>query len=51
MRQITNETLIIEIDTPNTYKKSVDLFRIGRAKVTTNTDGIDHMNTGRDWVR
>ena len=31
----------IEIETPRTYKESVDLFRIGRAEVDANPDGID----------
>lgn len=41
MRDITRETLIIELETPHTYKESVDLFRIGRAEVNANPDGID----------
>ena len=41
LRKISNEALTIEIDTPSTYKESVDLFRIGRAEVNANPDGID----------
>ncbi|MBT8460048.1 MAG: twin-arginine translocation pathway signal protein [Boseongicola sp.] len=41
LRQLTREALIIEIETPHTYKESVDLFRIGHKEVNTNPDGID----------
>jgi hypothetical protein len=40
-RGFTREALQIEIETPLTYKESVDLFRIGRAEVDANPDGID----------
>jgi hypothetical protein len=40
-RAFTHEALRIEIETPRTYKESVDLFRIGRAEVDANPDGID----------
>jgi hypothetical protein len=40
-RTFTHEALKIEIETPQTYKESVDLFRIGRAEVDANPDGID----------
>jgi hypothetical protein len=40
-RALTHEALRIEIETPRTYKESVDLFRIGRAEVDANPDGID----------
>lgn len=40
-RQLTEEALQIEIDTPHTYKESVDLFRIGKAEINANPDGID----------
>ncbi|MCU0828911.1 MAG: twin-arginine translocation pathway signal protein [Tabrizicola sp.] len=40
-RAFTREALGIEIETPHTYKESVDLFRIGRAEVDANPDGID----------
>ena len=40
-RELTHEALRIEIETPHTYKESVDLFRIGRAEVDANPDGID----------
>lgn len=40
-RSFTREALRIEIETPHTYKESVDLFRIGRAEVDANPDGID----------
>jgi hypothetical protein len=41
LRSLTHEALRIEIETPHTYKESVDLFRIGRAEVDANPDGID----------
>ncbi len=40
-RAFTREALQIEIETPRTYRESVDLFRIGRAEVDANPDGID----------
>jgi hypothetical protein len=40
-RTFTHEALRIEIETPHTYRESVDLFRIGRAEVDANPDGID----------
>ncbi|MEM8879230.1 MAG: twin-arginine translocation pathway signal protein [Pseudomonadota bacterium] len=40
-RQLTEDALEIEIDTPRTYQESVDLFRIGKAEVNANPDGID----------
>jgi hypothetical protein len=40
-RTFTREALRIEIETPHTYKESVDLMRIGRAEVDANPDGID----------
>lgn len=40
-RTLTEEALRIEIDTPHTYRESVDLFRIGKAEVEANPDGID----------
>ncbi len=41
MRAITRQALQIEIDTPRTYRESVDLFRIGRNEIDANPDGID----------
>jgi hypothetical protein len=40
-RDFTREALRIEIETPHTYKESVDLMRIGRTEVDANPDGID----------
>ena len=40
-RSFTHEALRIEIETPLTYKESVDLFRIGRDEVDANPDGIE----------
>lgn len=41
LRKLTHEALEIEIDTPRTFKESVDLFRIGKAEIEANPDGID----------
>jgi hypothetical protein len=41
LRGLTSQALNIEIDTPHTFKESVDLFRIGKAEVEANPDGID----------
>ncbi len=40
-RETTERALAIEIETPHTYKESVDLFRIGKQEVEANPDGID----------
>ncbi len=41
LRRLTREALLVEIETPRTYKESVDLFRIGKAEIEANPDGID----------
>ncbi len=41
LRALTAKALQIEIDTPRTYKESVDLFRIGKTEIEANPDGID----------
>ena len=41
LRALSHEALRIEIDTPHTYKESVDLFRIGSREIEANPDGID----------
>jgi len=41
LRHLSHEALLLEIETPHTYRESVDLFRIGRAEVEANPDGID----------
>ncbi|ABD55072.1 Acg family FMN-binding oxidoreductase [Jannaschia sp. CCS1] len=40
-RQVSSQALTIEIETPDTYRESVDLMRIGKAEVNANPDGID----------
>jgi hypothetical protein len=40
-RALSHEALRIEIETPRTYKESVDLFRIGSREIDANPDGID----------
>ncbi|PSL19059.1 Acg family FMN-binding oxidoreductase [Shimia abyssi] len=41
LRELSRDALRIEIETPHTYKESVDLFRIGHREVDANPDGID----------
>lgn len=41
MRALSRDALRIEIETPRTYRESVELFRIGRREVDANPDGID----------
>ena len=41
LRALSSEALRIEVATPRTFKESVDLFRIGKAEVNANPDGID----------
>lgn len=41
LRELSNAALRIEIETPRTYKESVDLFRIGSKEIDANPDGID----------
>ncbi len=41
LRRLTHDALVVEVETPRTYKESVDLFRIGRAEIAANPDGID----------
>jgi len=40
-RTLSTDALVIEIETPHTYKESVDLMRIGKAEINSNPDGID----------
>ncbi len=40
-RDLSTRALMIEIETPHTFKESVDLFRIGKREVNANPDGID----------
>ena len=41
LRQLTDDAMRREFETPHTYKESVDLFRIGKAEIEANPDGID----------
>ena len=41
LRDLTHRALDIEVETPHTYKESVDLFRLGKAEIEANPDGID----------
>ncbi|NNG04986.1 MAG: twin-arginine translocation pathway signal protein, partial [Inquilinus sp.] len=41
LRELTHDALRLEVETPRTFKESVDLFRIGKAEIEANPDGID----------
>lgn len=40
IRKLTAEAFIVELETPATYKESVDLFRIGKSEIENNPDGL-----------
>ena len=40
-RRLSGEALMIELETPHTYLESVELFRIGKAEINANPDGLD----------
>lgn len=40
LRALTHQGLKIEIETPRTYRESVEVFRIGKAEINENPDGI-----------
>lgn len=40
-RQMSLNALAVELETPRTYKESVDLFRIGKREINANPDGIE----------
>ena len=40
IRELTHKAMAVEIDTPRTYKESVDLFRIGKKEVEASPDGL-----------
>ncbi len=40
LRSLTSAALLLEIETPRTYRESVELFRIGKAEIEANPDGI-----------
>jgi hypothetical protein len=41
LRALSREALLLEIETPRTYRESVELFRIGKREIEANPDGID----------
>ncbi|OYY64286.1 hypothetical protein [Sphingomonas sp. 28-62-11] len=41
LRTLTEQALRVEVETPRTFKESVDLFRIGRTEIERQPDGID----------
>lgn len=40
LRAIGRDAFVIEMETPRTYRESVDLMRIGAAEIAANPDGI-----------
>lgn len=51
LRDLTVRAFEIEFETPHTYKESVDLFRIGKAEVNANPDGLDFSGPMWDMLR
>lgn len=49
-RDLTTQALRIELETPNTYKESVDLFRIGKREINENPDGIELPGAGIEML-
>ena len=41
LRRLTHRAMATEIETPRTYKESVELFRIGKSEINAKPDGID----------
>lgn len=41
LRRIAHEAWLAEVNTPNAWKESIDLLRIGKAEINANPDGID----------
>ncbi len=50
-RALSSRALLIEIETPHTFKESVDLFRIGKREVNANPDGIDFSGVMFDGMK
>ena len=50
-RKTTLDAMAIEIDTPRTYRESVDLMRIGKAEINANPDGIELPGLMMDVMR
>ncbi len=40
LRALTKDAMLTEVATPDAYRESIDLMRIGRAEIETNPDGI-----------
>lgn len=49
LRDLAEQALVKEIETPRTLKESVDLMRIGPAEVAANPDGIDLLGPMMWW--
>ena len=41
LRDLASEAWLIEAQTPDAWKESIDLLRIGKAEINANPDGID----------
>lgn len=40
LRALTKDAMLTEVGTPDAYRESIDLMRIGRAEIEANPDGI-----------
>lgn len=49
LRDLVQEALVLEIETPRTLKESIDLMRIGPEQVAANPDGIDLLGPTIWW--
>ncbi len=41
LRQLAQDAWLAEVNTPDAWKESIDLLRIGKAEINANPDGID----------
>lgn len=41
LRDLTMDAFMVEIETPRTYKESIDLMRLGNKEIAASPDGID----------
>ncbi|MEO1678801.1 MAG: twin-arginine translocation pathway signal protein [Pseudomonadota bacterium] len=51
LRTLTWEAWVIEMETPRTWKESIDLLRVGKAEIEANPDGIDLSGLMFDTLR
>lgn len=51
LRHIIEAAMLIEIETPRTYRESVDVMRIGAEAIAANPDGVDLHGPFFWWMR